>query len=292
MSFAFTEHQRSAVEYRGGTLLVSAAAGSGKTRVLTERLLRFVTDPDDPVDIDRFLVITFTRAAAAELRSRIMDALAALAAARPGDARIRRQQSLCCRAPIGTIHSFCAAVIREYSQVLGVSPGFTVLDGDREETMKRAAVSRLLDRRYETIGTDPGFRCLVDTVGAGRDDRRLESTLLELYEKLRSQPDPETWAARQRSAFSAESAADAGQTVWGEALLSAARRSAAFWSAELDGACAAIAGADAKLQRAYGAAFDAAAARFRDFCRAAAEGWDRACAFSQIPFARLGPLRN
>ena len=148
MSFAFTENQRRAIEHRGGALLVSAAAGSGKTRVLTERLLSYVADPDAPVDIDRFLVITFTRAAAAELRSRIMDALSALAAQRPGDARIRRQQTLCCRAPIGTIHSFCSGLIREYSQVLGVSPGFTVLDEDRAETMKQSVASRLLDRRY------------------------------------------------------------------------------------------------------------------------------------------------
>ena len=95
MSIRFTENQRRAIEYRGGALLVSAAAGSGKTRVLTERLVRYVADPAAPVDVDRFLVITFTRAAAAELRGRIMGALSALAAERPGDARIRRQQSLC-----------------------------------------------------------------------------------------------------------------------------------------------------------------------------------------------------
>ena len=228
MSFDFTENQRRAIEHRGSTLLVSAAAGSGKTRVLTERLLRYVADPVAPVDVDRFLVITFTRAAAAELRSRIMDALAALAAERPGDQRIRRQQSLCWRAPIGTIHSFCSGLIREYSQLLGVSPGFTVLDEDRAASMKQAAVSRLLDRRYETIDADAGFRALADSVGAGRDDRRLETTLLELYEKLRSQPDPEAWAARQRSAFALGDVRDAGETIWGAALLTAARRTAAL----------------------------------------------------------------
>ena len=87
MAFEFTPDQRAAIENRGGSLLVSAAAGSGKTRVLTERLVRYVTDPADPVDIDRFLVITYTRAAAAELRGRIMEALARAAAERP-DARV------------------------------------------------------------------------------------------------------------------------------------------------------------------------------------------------------------
>ena len=292
MRIQFTESQRRAIGNRGGALLVSAAAGSGKTRVLTERLLRYVTDPDSPEDIDRFLVITFTRAAAAELRGRIMDALAACAAERPGDARIRRQQSLCCRAPIGTIHSFCSTLIREYSQMLGVSPAFTVLDEDRAAAMKQSIVSRLLDRRYERIGGDEGFRLLADSVGAGRDDIRLQGTLLELYERIQSHPYPEDWAARQRAAFALEGVADAGETAWGKELLSAALRTARFWSGEMDGACAEIAGADAKLQKAYGAAFADAAAQLRDFCRAAAEGWDRACAFAQIRFQRLGSLRN
>ena len=292
MSDQFTENQRRAIESRGGTLLVSAAAGSGKTRVLTERLLHYVTDPVSPVDIDRFLVITFTRAAAAELRGRIMGALAACAAERPGDMRIRRQQSLCCRAPIGTIHSFCSSLIREYSQALGVSPAFTVLDEDRENMMKRSIASRILDRRYERIDADEGFRQLVDSVGAGRDDSRLQSTLLELYDKLQSHPYPEDWAAQQAAAFALEGVTDAGETVWGKELLSDALADARFWSSEMDGACAEITGADEKLQKAYGAAFSDAAEQLRAFCRAAEQGWDRACEFAKIGFARLGPLKN
>ena len=292
MSFRFTENQRRAIESRGGTLLVSAAAGSGKTRVLTERLLRYVTDPTENADIDQFLVITYTRAAAAELRSRIMDALAALAAERPGDARIRRQQSLCCRAPIGTIHSFCSGIIREYSQMLGVSPAFTILDDDRAETMKQSIAERLLEQRYARIGEDEPFRLLADSVGAGRNDSRLLSTLLQLHEKLQSHPFPEDWAAEQRAAFALEGVADAGETVWGRELLDAALRSARYWSGEMDAAAEEIAGGDAKLQKAYGAPFAEAAAQLRDFCRAATEGWDRACAFSRIVFGRLGALRG
>ena len=292
MSFAFTDSQRRAIEHRGGALLVSAAAGSGKTRVLTERLLRYVTDVDNPVDIDRFLVITYTRAAAAELRSRIMDALAALAAERPGDARIRRQQSLCCRAPIGTIHSFCTTLIREYSQTLGVSPVFTVLDEDRADTMKRAALACVLEGRYAHIEEDAAFRALVDSVGAGRDDSRLEKTLLELYMRLGSHPDPARWAEQQRAAFALEGVADAGETAWGRELLEKAAAAAEYWGGELERACAEIAAADAKLQKAYGAPFSDAAAQFRDFRRAAAAGWDRARDAALTPFPRLGRLVN
>ena len=291
MSFAFTESQRRAIETRGSALLVSAAAGSGKTRVLTERALRYVADADAPADIDRFLIITYTRAAAAELRARIMDALAALAAERPGDTHLRRQQSRCCRAPIGTIHSFCASLIREYSQLLGVSPAFTVLDEDRAETLRRTVASRLLDRRYERIEDDAPFRALVDSVGAGRDDSRLEQTLLELYEKLQALPYPEDWAQSQRAAFTLDGVTDAASTVWGAALLDDARASAQYWCSVLESACAEIAGADAKLQKAYGGAFADAAALLREFCRAAVAGWDAACA-AELRFPKLGRLVN
>ncbi len=292
MSFSFTENQRRAIESRGSAVLVSAAAGSGKTRVLTERLLRRVVDPAEPVDIDRFLVITFTRAAAAELRARIMDALAAEAAAKPGDARIRRQQSLCCRAQIGTIHSFCTGLLREYSQALGISPAFSVLDEDRAEAIKRAVASRLLDKHYERIEHDEAFRLLSDTVGAGRDDSRLEKTLLELREKLSSLPWPDDWAASQRAAFALEGVTDPGETVWGRELLDAARETAAFRAEELERACREIAARDAKLQKAYTTCFSEAAALFRAVERETLQGWDCARAAAQQAFPRLGSLRN
>ena len=289
MSFTFTESQQLAIERRGGALLVSAAAGSGKTRVLTERLLSYVAEG---ADVDRFLVITFTRAAAAELRGRIMDSLAALAAQRPGDSRLRRQQSLCCRAPIGTIHSFCTGLIREHSQSLGVSPSFTVLDEDRAEALRQNVLTKVLEQRYADMEKAPGFRALADSVGAGRDDSRLEKTVLELHDRLQSLPWPENWAAEQGSRFALEGVTDAAGTVWGRELLDAALSTAAYWAGELETACTEIAGADAKLQKAYGPAFTDAAARARDFCRAAAGGWDAARAAAQFGFQRLGTLRN
>ena len=108
----FTPEQRAAIDTRGSTVLVSAAAGSGKTRVLTERLMAYLTDAEHPVDIDHFLVITYTRAAAAELSSRILDGIYARIASDPENRRLRRQVALCARAEIGTIHSFCADFLR------------------------------------------------------------------------------------------------------------------------------------------------------------------------------------
>ena len=112
--FKPTASQAAAISARGSAVLVSAGAGSGKTRVLTERLMGYITDAEHPVDIDSFLIITFTRAAAGELRGRIMDEIANALAADPANKRLRRQSALCQKAQIGTIHSFCAALLREH----------------------------------------------------------------------------------------------------------------------------------------------------------------------------------
>ena len=168
MAIEFTPSQRAAIYDRGRSVLVSAAAGSGKTRVLTERLMAYVSDADDPKDIDSFLVITYTRAAAAELRGRILSELMARSAAEPGNRRLRRQANLCCRAQIGTIHSFCTQILRENAHSVGLPPDFRVLDGDRAETMAERCCEQVLEEAYDAM--QPGFRALVDTGGAGRDD--------------------------------------------------------------------------------------------------------------------------
>ena len=134
----FTPEQRAAIDTRGSTVLVSAAAGSGKTRVLTERLMAYLTDAENPVDIDRFLVITYTRAAAAELRSRILDGIYARIASDLENRRLRRQVALCARAEIGTIHSFCADFLRANCAAPRPRTG---LSGRRYRALRRPARS-------------------------------------------------------------------------------------------------------------------------------------------------------
>lgn len=126
MAFSLTTEQQAAVVNRGGALLVSAAAGSGKTRVLVERLLARVTG--EGLDIDRFLVITYTKAAAAELRGRIVEELSARLAEHPTDAHLRRQVTLVYRAQISTVHAFCAQLLRECCHLLDLDPDFRLCD--------------------------------------------------------------------------------------------------------------------------------------------------------------------
>ena len=154
----WTPAQRAAIEDRGGALLVSAAAGSGKTRVLTERLMAYLTDAEHPVDIDHFLVITYTRAAAAELRSRILDGIYARIASDPENRRLRRQVALCARAEIGTIHSFCADFLRANCAALALAPDFQVADTERCAALRAAALEHTLERAYTRLDTDAPFR--------------------------------------------------------------------------------------------------------------------------------------
>ena len=287
MSFAFTPAQQRAIDERGGAILVSAAAGSGKTRVLTERLIARVLDPKEGADIDRFLVITYTRAAAAELRDRIMKALGERLGEHPEDRRLRRQQTLCCRAHIGTIHSFCGDLIRANCHQLGLPPRFTVMEQDRAATLRANVLSRLLDARYDALEADPAFRQLSDTVGAGSDDRRLADAVLELHDKLRAQPFPKQWAERQRAAFLAEGVSDAGETAWGRELLADAKRAVRYYADALEAALPEMAAHEEDFLGTTGAVFSGLAERLRELERALSLGWDQARECAAFPWPRF-----
>ena len=148
----FTPEQRAAIDTRGSTVLVSAAAGSGKTRVLTERLMAYLTDAENPVDIDRFLVITYTRAAAAELRSRILDWIYARIASDPENRRLRRQVALCARADafLDHLESLTEDEDNHFSRA-DVKDALRALKGDRKRLSTIASREWIEDNTKVTI---------------------------------------------------------------------------------------------------------------------------------------------
>jgi ATP-dependent helicase/nuclease subunit A len=288
--FKLTDAQQEAVDIRGGSVLVSAAAGSGKTRVLTERLRARVLEG---VDVDRFLVITFTKAAAAELKGRILLELNALAAEHPEDKRLRRQSALLYRAQIGTIDSFCTTVVRENAHLLGISPGFKVLDENRSNVMRTRAMEDVLERAYEGLGDDPGLAQLVDSVGAGRDDARLGETVLSLHAQLQSQAFPEKWANEALAALDVTGITDAAQTPWGAYLLADAAREAAHWARRVDWALGMMAKPDnKKLMDCYGDGFQWMGQIMRDVVRSSRESWDKTGLVLDQKIPRLTSVRN
>ena len=284
--FKPTPSQERAIKTEGGPILVSAAAGSGKTRVLTERLMARVLAGED---IDRFLVITFTRAAAAELRGRILAELNARAAADPADRRLRRQSALLYRAQIGTIDSFCTALVRENAHLLGVSPSFSVLDEERAQALRARALEDVLDRAYEDIENDQGLRTLVDSAGAGRDDSRLGSLILDLDSRMQSHAFLRQWAAEKLAMLDTAGLADAAQTPWGRVLLDDAIAEADWQASELERVLAPMRlPENAGPMKGYADAVAEMALLFRDLSRAAAEGWEKARAVLARPNPRLG----
>lgn len=229
MGFPLTAEQRLAVDNSGGPLLVSAAAGAGKTRVLVERLLDRV---EKGADVDEFLIITFTNAAAAELRERIGDELAKALAQRPSDRHLRRQMNLVYTAHISTIHAFCQDFLRQWGHLIDLDPDFRLCDAGEGKLLLQEAVDEVLERRYEN--PDQAFDCLLETFAPGRDDTPLGQMAANIYEKLQSHPDPEGWLEEQKQAYRLEGVTDAAQTPWGTYLLGRYKALAEYWRRQLE----------------------------------------------------------
>ena len=165
----WTDAQLDAIKARRGTVLVSAAAGSGKTAVLVERVIERLTDPEHPTDADRLLVVTFTKAAAAEMRDRIEKRLLALMKEQPENTRLRRQQLLLQQAHICTVDSFCSDIVREFFYLLGISPDFSIITDKQQEELMTESLDEVLTEWYK----DENFRTdLADVLGGDKNDTR------------------------------------------------------------------------------------------------------------------------
>lgn len=188
----WTEEQLAAITTRDTNLLVAAAAGAGKTAVLVERIIRMITDPVRPVDVDQLLIVTFTNAAAAEMRERIASALSKTLGENPNSKRLAQQLTMLNRASITTLHSFCLDLLRRYYYLLDLDPGFRVADEVEAELLRLEVLEEVFEERYNREGADV-FAALVDSYGGQRDDIKLQDLVLELYRFSGSHPWPKTW---------------------------------------------------------------------------------------------------
>ena len=288
MSVQLTQEQAAVVASRGGQLLVSAAAGSGKTFVLVQRLLDRVIR--EGLDLDQFLIITFTKAAAAELRSKIMDALRKALQERPGDAHLKRQTTLIYRTQISTIHAFCTRLLRESSAQLDLDPDFRMAEDSEAGLLRSQTLDRVLEEAYANL--DQGhFASLVDTLSAGRDDNRLKTIVLDIHSRIQSHPDPERWLREQSAAFDLEGITDVAQTRWGALLLQDAREQVEYWRRQMVRALDLMA-ADGALEAAYAESFCDTLDSMDTFLDATRQGWDAAAAQAEIRFGKLKAARK
>lgn len=191
MERKWTPAQKSAIDTRDCNVLVSAAAGSGKTAVLVERIISMITDPDKNIDIDRLVVVTFTKAAAAQMKDKIRKALDSMLDENPRDVNLLRQITLLNNAQITTIDSFCLWIIRNHFPEVNLDPGFRIMDEGEKKLIENDVLEDVLEEFYAEA--DEEFFNLVDAFGMGRDDSGLVSIIDKIYRFSRSNPWIDEW---------------------------------------------------------------------------------------------------
>ncbi len=219
MAEKLTPQQALAVKNRGGKLLVSAAAGSGKTKVLVDRLMDYLTAAQDPADLDEFLIITYTKAAASELRGKIAAKLTQMLAENPDSRHLQRQMQRLYLTKISTVHGFCADILREYAYRLDIPADFRVADENECRELRESVMAGILEEAYAAADGDDGFRAFLDTQGLGRDDRLIPQILFQVYDSARCHLDPRAWLDRCVENNDFSGVTDLGQTVWGRYLM-------------------------------------------------------------------------
>jgi len=212
----WTKEQLSAIETRKCNLLIAAAAGSGKTAVLVERIIRIITNEEVPVDIDRLLVVTFTSAAASEMRERIAGAITKALEKKPDSKNLQKQLTLLSRSNITTMHSFCLDVIKNNFHIIDLDPGFRILDQTEGTLLKSEIIEELFEDKYEE--GEEKFLNLVEAYSGSRDDEKLKEIILELYRFCMSGPWPEKWLREKSEEFNISSRDKLENSKWVEVL--------------------------------------------------------------------------
>lgn len=220
---AWANEQQAAIDSRGQTLLLSAAAGSGKTAVLVERIIRRLLDKEYPIDITELLVVTFTKAAAAEMRDRIGTALMK-ALSETKDPRVERQLALLPSAQISTLHAFCQHVIRKYFYTIDLDPAFSIAGEEELNLLRRQVLEDVFLSYYEDDEKASILYPLADMFGSDRGDDILMDTVSRMYTYARSLAWPEHWLKEAARAYDVAPDAVIDDMVWAGPIKDAVRR--------------------------------------------------------------------
>lgn len=279
----WTEPQKNAINARGGNIIVSAAAGSGKTAVLVERVVRLITDEENPVDIDKLLVVTFTTPAAAEMKARISSRLEEILKDSPENRRVMRQLSLLPAAKICTIDSFCNNLVRENFFELSVSQDFTILENSQADIISDTALNTVLDEFYEE--NDPDFLALVESLSSPKDESGLISAVKETYGYISAQPRPLLWLSRVIEAYRPDVRFE--NSIWYESAVEYAFDRLNY-ALKLSEECLAFINETDDCAGYYGDFLNAENHQCRNLVSAACSGWDALIEeLSKVEFKRF-----
>lgn len=213
----WTKEQQAVIDSRNCNLLVAAAAGSGKTAVLVERIIQMITDKENPIDIDKLLVVTFTNAAASEMRERIGDAIGKALDKNPENKHLQTQLILLNKASITTIHSFCLEVIKSNFHKINLDPNFRIGDSTECILLKQESIEEVFEKLYEEA--DEEFLNLVESYAEKRGDNNLQDIILSIYNFAMSSPDPIKWLNDSANKFNIGDNFDFSTSIWASAIL-------------------------------------------------------------------------
>lgn len=212
MSVKWTKEQEKVINLRNRSLLVSAAAGSGKTAVLVQRIISMVTDETDPLDIDRLLVVTFTNAAAAEMRERVGAAIENALEQDPYNQHLQRQLTLVHNAQITTIDSFCIRILRDHFHKIDLEPGFRIADEGELKLLREDVCEAVLEDFYQKA--DPEFLRFADSYSGAKNDLQIKEMILKLYNYAESYPWPKEWLETCVQQYEAANEAELEEKSW------------------------------------------------------------------------------
>ncbi len=280
----WTADQQKAIDARKGTLLVSAAAGSGKTAVLVERVIRRICDSENPCGVENLLIVTFTKAAAAQMKEKIHAAIGKQIALNPSDKRLRRQQLMLPCANICTIDSFCIGLVRENFHILGIAPDFSLLDESKLAVLRSQAVSSVADSLYKEHSES--FMKLTELISDTRDDSKLTDAILKLYSLSQAYPFPELWLKSLADEFNTPSPIE--ESPWGRTIINHAIQFICSCIADAEH-CISLLTNEPELEAKYRPAFeDDLIVLNKLLDKISTEGWDGIIdAFLQVSFSKI-----
>ncbi|RCX22761.1 DNA helicase/exodeoxyribonuclease V subunit A [Fontibacillus phaseoli] len=215
----WSDDQWKAISLSGGDILVAAAAGSGKTAVLVERIIRKLSSAEAPLSVDRLLVATFTKAAASEMRQRIREALEKELARDPESEHLTRQLAMLGRASITTLHSFCMEVIQRYYTLIPLDPGFRIASESETSLLRQEVLEDLFEEKYASEQDGSSFLALIDWFSGERSDDAVFVLIQKLYDFSRSHSWPEHWLRQAASAFRAPDPTALEGSLWVASIL-------------------------------------------------------------------------
>ncbi len=280
----WTADQQKAIDARKGTLLVSAAAGSGKTAVLVERVIRRICDSENPCGVENLLIVTFTNAAAAQMKEKIFAAIGKKIAENPADKHLRRQQLMLPCANICTIDSFCIGLVRENFHELGIAPDFALLDEGKLSILRSQAVNTVIDKLHEEHSES--FLTLSELISDKKDDGKLIDAILKLYNLSQAYPFPEIWLDTLAEEFS--SPASAKESRWGKIILNYIGQLLDSCKSDAEH-CIRLLADEPELEAKYRPAFEEDLILFENLAAFPAEHtWDECVeSFSDVTFSKM-----